>query len=378
MSEKRDVRLDLIRSVAVFSVLSVHFFLNNGFYDTIVAGKRMYIMVMMRTAFMVCVPLFLLLTGYLCGNKKLTRTYYRGIRHTLELYVLISIMCLFFHRFYLHETFSPAEGFFRILSFSASTYGWYMEMYIGLFLLIPFLNILYHGLESQKKKQALLITCLILTTLPTAVNIYDWLTPGFWTNPATAVNLYQIVPDWWTFFYPITFYFLGAYIREYDIHISVKRNIALFLICLLIFGSFNFYRNYGACFGWSSFVGWCSFENVIDSVLLFTLILHLDFHRCPKPIASTIKKISQLSLGIYLASSMSDKVIYPILNSRVPEMTMRLNYYPAVVLCSFLCALIISQLTQWLLIPVDHGINYILKQMSLHRKAHISPDGSKK
>lgn len=335
-------------------------------------------MVVMRTGFMVCVPLFLLLTGYLCGNKSLSRNYYAGIRHTLELYTVISVMCLFFHRFVLHESITPLEGLFRILSFSASTYAWYIEMYIGLFLLIPFLNILYHGLNSKRKKQTLLITCLILTTLPSLTNIYDWLTPGFWSNPTSAEKFYQIVPTWWTILYPLTYYFIGMYIREYDIPLSIGKNTVLLLCCLLVFGSFNFYRNRGACFKLTVFTDWYSFENVIDSVLLFMLILHLDIRRCPKPAAAAIAKISQLSLGIYLASSISDKIIYPILNERIPDMIMRLNYYPVVVIASFLCALVISQLAQWLLIPVDYGIDHVMNQIRLHRAAYAGLDESQK
>ena len=362
MSNKRDIRLDVIRVVAVISVLSVHFFLNNGFYDTVVAGKRMYVMVLMRTAFMVCVPLFLLLTGYLCSNKKLTRKYYAGIRHTLEVYLLISIMCLLFHRFYLKETFTFAQGLFRILSYSACSYAWYIEMYIGLFLLIPFLNILYHGLETKKKKQVLIITCLVLTTLPTVTNIYDWLTPGFWSNPTTAQTLYKIVPAWWSILYPVTYYFIGAYIREYDIPISVRKNTALLIFCILLFSTFNYYRTYGATFGWYTYTGWKSLENVTDSVLLFTLLLHIDFNRCPKPVSAVITKISQLSLGIYLASAISDKIIYPILIEHVPDVTMRLNDYPIVVLSTFLIATVLSQICQWTLIPIDHFLDSIVKR----------------
>lgn len=53
MMKKRNINLDIIRSIAVFSVLSVHFFLNNGFYTEIIKGKRMFVMFTMRTAFMI-------------------------------------------------------------------------------------------------------------------------------------------------------------------------------------------------------------------------------------------------------------------------------------------------------------------------------------
>ena len=73
--EKRNINLDVIRCIAVFSVISVHFFNNTEFYQQIVSGKRMYCMVIMRTFFMICVPLFLILTGFLMSKKELNRKY---------------------------------------------------------------------------------------------------------------------------------------------------------------------------------------------------------------------------------------------------------------------------------------------------------------
>jgi len=86
MVKKRNPSLDIIRCIALFSVISVHFFLNNGFYGEIVIGKTMYIATIFRSMFMVCVPLFLVLTGYLMSGKKLSKTYYLGIK---KLYVFI-------------------------------------------------------------------------------------------------------------------------------------------------------------------------------------------------------------------------------------------------------------------------------------------------
>ena len=63
--KKRDIGLDLTRIVAFVSVVSIHFFLNSGYYDAPVVGKRMYIMTLGRTFFGICVPLFMLLSGYL-------------------------------------------------------------------------------------------------------------------------------------------------------------------------------------------------------------------------------------------------------------------------------------------------------------------------
>ena len=57
MHSQRDIGLDISRIVAFMSVTCVHFFLNTGFYQQPVNGIKMYLMVLLRTMFMVCVPI---------------------------------------------------------------------------------------------------------------------------------------------------------------------------------------------------------------------------------------------------------------------------------------------------------------------------------
>lgn len=59
----RDTGLDVTRILAFLSVISVHFFIGAEFYKNQVVGEKMYVMTMIRTLSMTCVPLFMLLTG---------------------------------------------------------------------------------------------------------------------------------------------------------------------------------------------------------------------------------------------------------------------------------------------------------------------------
>jgi surface polysaccharide O-acyltransferase-like enzyme len=77
--KQRNVNLDIIRCVAVLFVLSVHALSDLGFYDFTCTGKRMLVLCMLRVIFMSCVPLFMMLTGYLMNQKTLSLKYYKGI-----------------------------------------------------------------------------------------------------------------------------------------------------------------------------------------------------------------------------------------------------------------------------------------------------------
>lgn len=68
-TQNRNPAMDLIRCVALLCVVGVHFFMHTGFYEQTVQGVGMYIAMVLRTFLMVCVPLFLILSGYLMRTK---------------------------------------------------------------------------------------------------------------------------------------------------------------------------------------------------------------------------------------------------------------------------------------------------------------------
>ena len=103
---RRNINLDLIRSFAVFFVLAVHFLLHTNFYFTPVKGIDMLVVIIFRVLFICCVPLFLLLNGYLCNKKELSKKYYTSLFRVLGVYLLCSIANLAFKKFYLRCRYS--------------------------------------------------------------------------------------------------------------------------------------------------------------------------------------------------------------------------------------------------------------------------------
>ena len=151
--KKRDSSLDILRIIAVFTVLSVHFFLHNGFYSQTVEDKPMYIAVVMRTLFSVCVPLFMLLTGYLMSKKELSKKYYSGITKTLVVFVISTLACMIYKNIAQGDIFNLKSFILGTLDFTGSNYSWYIEMYIGLFLLHRFLILLTESLKTKNKSK---------------------------------------------------------------------------------------------------------------------------------------------------------------------------------------------------------------------------------
>ena len=339
----RSPALDVIRCVACFGVIAAHFLLNNGFYKIDVGTSgRMTVMVFYRSCFMYCVPLFIILSGYLLCNKPISMKFYGKIGKTYFIYVVASLFCLFGYPFlytHLHGILGlPAKEFaalrffddvlLNILNFTAAPYSWFVEMYLGLFLMIPFLGLLYRSIQTRRQKHILLLIGIVLTSLPTVINVYDF---G------------QIIPEWWIRLYPVSYFFIGCYLREYRIRIRPWKALLLILATVALSGLFCLWRVDGGQY--TSGASWnarYSIFNVVYSVLVFLLFQNIDYGRMPRFLRTLFTRISELTLGAYLVSWVFDKLFYAVLNDRVPKVWMRLEYCVIIVPLVFVCSLCVS------------------------------------
>lgn len=341
--QNRNPAMDILRIVAVLCVISIHFFYHTGYYNTTADNDLMYFATVLRTLFSVCVPLFMILSGFLLCNKTLKKGYYSGIRKTIIVYILVAIACIIYKSCNGSYTLTTLTFFMGIFDFTGANYSWYIEMYIGLFLIVPFLNIIYKNLDSRKQKNILLITLIAITILPSLFNAFKFDSYEWWANPATDTDTQKLMPSWWVGIYPITYYFTGCYIREYGTKIKNVFLIIALVIAIFGFGTFNFYRCYGSTFTTANYVYWYGIEPYVMSVLIFLIISKLKLENINVKAKFALWKISDLVLGTYLVSFIFDSIYYyEILNINTPDFYARFPFMPLMVLWVFVSALLSS------------------------------------
>lgn len=347
---QRDLGLDLTRIFAFISVPGVHFFLNSGFYSTPMTGERMYVMMAVRTFFMICVPLFMLLSGYLMAEKRIPLekgsllNFYAKITKIVVAYVLATVAILVFRRMYLQEDIGFKSGLLNLLRYDQ--YSWYVEMYLGFFVLIPFLNAVWGAIHDRGGQRILVAVLLVFTMAPSIFNIWDLTTEGAlihpWLSPSDSYS--QLIPSWWTTLYPITYYYVGAYLKS---NVRIKdlktwKLVAMLIVCVVVFGIFNVWRCYSVEFIWGSWSTWGSFQNVVDTVLVFLIINSIRYQKIPPLVRKTVALLSELAFGAYILSWIPDHYAYPKLIAAVPNMPTRFNYFPVMVLHTVLVSLALS------------------------------------
>ena len=339
----RNPNMDILRIIAVLCVIGIHFFYHSGYYYTTNDNAVMYFATVLRTLCSVCVPLFMILSGFLLCNKTLKKGYYSGIRKTIIVYILVAIACMIYKSIVGSYTLTPLTFFTSILDFTGANYSWYIEMYIGLFLLVPFLNIIYKNLDSRKQKNILLITLIAITILTSLFNAFRFDSLEWWANPASNTETQKLIPSWWVGIYPITYYFTGCYIREYGTKIKNIYLIIALVVAVFGFGTFNFYRCYGMPFSTSNYVYWSGIEPYVMSVLIFLIISKLKLENINVKTKFVLWKISDLVLGTYLLSFIFDAIYYyEFLNKNTIDFYARFPFMPLMILCVFVSALISS------------------------------------
>ena len=290
--------LDLIRALAIIFVLSVHFLMNTAFYVTPMAGLGMFIQAALRWLFLTCVPLFLLLTGYLQWRKTPEAAYFKKISFVLGVYVFFAVLAVLFKVLVQGEGGGFWHWAWSVCTFSTIGYGWYVRMYVGLFLLAPFLNALYHALPDKNAKRLLLLVMALITGLP---GLLDGL---------GLKNF--LMPAWWTGIYPVTYYFLGAYIREFQPKIGKLAGAALILGIIAAESLLTMWAADGGKF--RAIFGYYDSLAVMGlAALLFITCYDLDIKS--RKLNAACQGLSRFSLDIYLCSYITDTFFYPRLSA---------------------------------------------------------------
>lgn len=299
MKSKRYFGLDMVRIMALCLLLWLHFFLRNGFYNQRVDSIPMTLAVAGRITFMCCIPLFLMLTGYLKCGKEWKKGYYRSLLPILITWVIVSVICLWYKICVKGDKLTPYEWLVEFLDFGLANYSWYIEMYIGLLLFSPVLNMAWIGAATQKKRAVLVCVMIGMTFLPKTVNV---LKPD-------GEHTLNLIPNYWTSLYFFTYYLIGCYIRTYQP--KVKRWIALpaaFLIAL-VFALINRYTGgETGKFNGGFTISYNHLGTAAIAVLLFLSVYQIDSRN--KMICKAAAFVSGITLEMYLISCVFDQKIY--------------------------------------------------------------------
>lgn len=297
LKKERSIGLDIIRTLAIFCVFTIHSIAYRDLLSNEPLTFKWTLFMILRFFAMIAVPLFLLLSGYLSNKKEISKKYYKGIIPLLISYIVISILEIIATAYSAQVPIDWGSGIRGILNFTANGYAWYFEMYIGLFLLIPFLNILYDALKNRKEKIVLISSLAFLTFIPNILKSFKvgdaWL---------------DITPDYWQIIYPITYFYIGKFIKEVQPNFKMLYRILIVVFALAIPCVFCYIFSTPTEYAWYMFNGFEAMTTAFLAIAVFILLY--DFKYKIPVLSKVITQISICSFEMYLFSSIWDKYFY--------------------------------------------------------------------
>ena len=321
ISYKRHIGIDIVKTIAILSVVGVHFFLNTRFYRVDLNNTNLFIQTVIQQIFLICIPLFIMSTGYLNNNTKINKNYFKKILPIIYIYILYSIPALIYRTKINEIPFDISLWIQQLLDFKGHRYSWYINLYFGLFLLMPFLNRMYNSLESKKEKTTLIGILTLLTC-------------------ATALKGLHL-PNYWSSIYPLTYYFVGKYIKEFQPKMKISKNIIL-LIAVILLQAIMEYISANKGVYKHILTDYSSIFRLIEGYLMFILVYKIEINN--DKIRNVIIDISKLTLDIYLASFITDRLTYKVLKSYNIVQEKYIYLIIPLVFTSFIFAYIIAKL----------------------------------
>lgn len=331
----RQPGLDLIRCLAFLLVVMFHSFLQIGHSYVPQEGVYVWAADTFRFLSISCIGLYLMLSGYLKCNNTSIKSCYRSIPPLLVSYFLACAICIPVRHFLLDDVKTFAQWIKKVFDFTAVSYGWYVEMFLGLSLLIPFINMALSYLGNNKKGLYVMAAVLLFLTA----------VPG-----ATAEN---IAPDYWRITYPVTYYVLGAVVRKLQPKLNAFLGLFLALLSAGLLGLYTILNFDGA---YKDFRPQREFQDIWIAIIVVLLFVALYNVKIPAMIGKVLAFMASGCYCGYMLSSLFDAYFYKLVPQwKTPEKYILIFVCVTIpiYIASMFSGVALQKITDLLLLPMN-------------------------
>jgi len=275
---KKNIGIELLRIICMFMILGLHFNMHGNILEQLNELTKFngFFILMVECIFIVAVNVFVLISGYNLHSKKFKKE--RIINLLGKVWLINLIMCIIMY-FTGNIALNIKNLLYFVLPFTLQEY-WFVNTYVYLIILIPFINILIENIDKKNFNYLLLVLLVLNSILSCIPNVTVILNSGY--SVIWFINLYLI----------------GAYINKYNINIQKTHNFILYIFSILIL-TFSFVALYNLK-SLNFAMKLLNYNNIlvlIPSILLFNLALNINLSDNKSKL---ILFISQSCFSVYL------------------------------------------------------------------------------
>ena len=246
----RQSNIELLRILAAIFVVFLHYnnpLVGGGFSFVQNDSAGQFIMAFLEVISICAVNLFVLISGYFLRNV--------SERDLLKPVELVFQVVLFGLIFYVIKEVPKGEGFLldNFLKYFISSY-WFVFVYTALYLISPFINIVWNNLDAKGRKLLLAITLIIFSAYPVTLEYMSYLSGRSFSAISTVGA--EGSQAGYTIVNFVLMYLLGCALRDFNGKYS-KGRLLLFLAA-----------DIAALLGWTYFDMFLTGKDIFESVAL--------------------------------------------------------------------------------------------------------------
>lgn len=278
----RNSNVELLRLTCMFLIVIRHLFQRGASVacNNDMSNMDVFIGTFFDPFCFCAVNVFVLISGYFGIKLK--------VNSFVSLYIrcaIYGLLCYCVH-LYMNGGSLGRYGFTHNCLLALSNTRWFIQAYIGLLLFSPILNLCIKNIDKQ--------TYMVFLILLTIANVYF----GWFGDSNVNKNGCNVV----NFVY---LYFIGRYIKIYNLTIGKWKSLAIYVICSLLLGVLSVTSS-----GYAYYIFHEKYNNpilIIESVALLCFFVSLNFK------SKFINWLAKSSIAIYLIHSnpnIDESIIY--------------------------------------------------------------------
>lgn len=222
----RDSNFELMRLISMFFIVMYHFIIpTGGNLINTTAGMTNVVIDLICLLIVVHVNSFVLITGYFQCEKKFS---WKKVLSLIGLAWFYKLIIGFIFLITGAYNFNLTD-FVLLLSPFEFENNWFLTVYISLYLLSPYINVMLDKLNQKNHRKLVLLLIVMFSIIPTITNQHTFSNYGF------------------SIIHFVFIYILGAYLKKYPIsqnihfkNYSNRKRRFLFFGIFLFCGIFNF------------------------------------------------------------------------------------------------------------------------------------------
>lgn len=283
--KQRDSNIELLRILTMLAVVILH--INNsqmgGVITIVKDDKTMTAMVKFFESLCVCaVNVFVIISGYF-----LAKTYKRNLFKTIELLFQVVLISVLYY--IISVLLGWTEFSWKLLIFNCVVKNWFVVLYVVLYIISPYINILIDRLNAKGYSLLLIILFAIFSIYPTIMDLVESKLNTDILGVST-IGMYGSQFGY-TIVNFVLLYLIAGFIRKFDISIKKRfSSVGIIISCLIIF--LWSYVNENTA--WS----YCNPFVIIEAVMCFMFFKNLNIGK-----SIIINTISKASFMVYLTHS---------------------------------------------------------------------------